>query len=185
MKNRQKWLMVSLSALIVANMAALPSTLAALNELVGGGSPAVYGRVDTGSGCGCRSTLGAATPEQIKAMLRKNELKPANVQLPPNPAPGPQLVQPLCPVDTCQVRLEEKLSCRPRTCTDPATGTQYANTVHRRNKYIWTCSNGTQYVWCDGWVPKDGNCCKMPSETPCNGNPGQILCNWRGAPSQP
>jgi hypothetical protein len=37
MKNRQKWLMVSLSALIVANMAALPSTLAALNELVGGG----------------------------------------------------------------------------------------------------------------------------------------------------
>ena len=29
--------MVSLSALIVANMAALPSTLAALNELVGGG----------------------------------------------------------------------------------------------------------------------------------------------------
>jgi hypothetical protein len=177
--------MVSLNALIVANMAALPSTLAALNELVGGGSPAVYGRVDTGSGCGCRSTLGAATPEQIKAMLRKNELKPANVQLPPNPAPGPQLVQPLCPVDTCQVRLEEKLSCRPRTCTDPATGTQYANTVHRRNKYIWTCSNGTQYVWCDGWVPKDGNCCKMPSETPCNGNPGQILCNWRGAPSQP
>jgi hypothetical protein len=37
MRNRQKWLMVSLSALIVVNVAALPSTLAALNELVGGG----------------------------------------------------------------------------------------------------------------------------------------------------
>jgi hypothetical protein len=38
MRNRQKWLMVSLSALIVVNVAALPSTLAALNELVGGGT---------------------------------------------------------------------------------------------------------------------------------------------------
>ena len=181
MKNRQKWLMVSLSALIVANMAALPSTLAALNELVGGGSLAVYGRVDTGSGCGCRNTLGVAKPEQIKGILRDNQIKPAHLSNPMRSLPVPQ---PLCPDATCKrTEPEPKYSCRPLKCEKD--GVEYANTRHRRNKYIWKCSNGTQYVWCDGWVPMHGDCCPRPSETPCNGNPGQILCEWNGVPSQP
>ena len=103
MRNRQKWLMVSLSALIVANMAALPSTLAALNELVGGG-----GKIDHEFCGGCSQILPKLSPDQIRHLVGKQVSKTSGAQrdeewvVSPNQVGGLSGVLPRCsnPIDS-------------------------------------------------------------------------------------
>ena len=177
---RQKVLLISALVLTVANLVALPHTLVALAELGGGAaSPG------PGKGCGCSGGSIPMNESQLKQRLASNAQLVHREGLQQRFTYTTQQ-QPPCPDATCERKGPfPKQSCRPKTCIDRQTQTQYANTVHTRNKFIWYCTNGAQYVWCDEWRPVDGDCCKWPSDAPCDGgSPGQILCNWNSPSEQ-
>jgi hypothetical protein len=160
-------------------------------------------------GCGCSQPAMEVSPEKVKAVLERHRDKSLREQsvhepmqrrrrpiiipipripiFPPFPLPFPGVPrQPDCPDDTCNRQREMKAGCLRMECTDPQTGNVFVHTTHWREKFIWTCPNGRQYVWCSEWNPQPGNCCRRQNIPACNGGaPGQILCKKNGVPSEP
>jgi hypothetical protein len=155
MRNRQKWLMVSLSALIVVNVAAPPSTLAALNELVGGGDTDPF--VKTCS----QTTKGILSEDEVR-----NIITPAR-RSPPRGGGGggvPIVPGPVLP------------PINPGSCTEPCLGNCIpGETVDAECcLFDWGC-------WLTPGVPNGQiDTCKRRKYT-CpafdeSGNPIRVLC---------
>ncbi|GIV08032.1 MAG: hypothetical protein KatS3mg019_0123 [Fimbriimonadales bacterium] len=71
MQRRQKFLGLTALMLAIANLMAMPHTLAALNELRGGGGANVPAMSNNG-GCGCKQTPIPMSPEAVKQVLAQS-----------------------------------------------------------------------------------------------------------------
>ncbi len=178
----QKTLKTMVVVLTAANIMTLPLTFSTLAEVgVGGGvTQDRYGATATCSG-GKIPLEESSVRQLLDANARTDEQQGHTVYA------GTYVIQPLrliaCPDQFCEREETTKWSCRELKCR--GQDADYVNTKHWRNKIIWKCSNGSQYVWCDGWRPKYGSCCSRENEVPCDGGePGQVLCERGGVPSQ-
>ncbi|GIV05192.1 MAG: hypothetical protein KatS3mg016_0767 [Fimbriimonadales bacterium] len=181
MHRRQKFLGLTALSLAIANLVAMPHTLAALNELRGGGGASVPAMSNSG-GCGCSNKPHMMTEEQVKQILKQRLVLTQRNPQPVQPVPMPL---PKCPDEFCfRDGPVIKYGCKRMDCKD-SNGHEHRNTKHWRLKYIWRC-DVTEYVWCSDWNPIPGDCCPSQNLPACNGNVGQILCDWIGrGPSFP
>ncbi|GIV08067.1 MAG: hypothetical protein KatS3mg019_0158 [Fimbriimonadales bacterium] len=208
---RQQWLMMSAAALLIANIVAMPNTLAALSEISGGGD--LHPTMNS-EGCGCSQPKMEVSPERVKAALKQqsrslSQAKEAVYEPQQRRKPGTRVevglgVEVPVPPGSQQVRCEflqevcvgvhmredgrqefcDRRNWYGRRCEElyPEFNGDHYKKERRRYKYVCRGTRRTVvWVHCAEWYVI--NCCDTPESPPdCLGGASR-LCNKNGRDS--
>ena len=168
MRRRQTMLGMMALSLAIANLVAMPHTLAALSEFSGGTSLSPV--TSSSGGCGCASTSFEKNPDAHSSTLAYS---PVQLALPLPAIP--------CPVHNpkCTTRDSYVTTCyNTNDCPWPLN---IMDRIYSRPVQIWDCPGGTYYTCTGPWEATYG-CCRVGRNTlpTCDNTPpkpGDSYCH--------